>query len=329
MITASVIIPTYNYARFIGQAIDSVLGQSYPAEEIEIIVVDDGSTDNTQEILKKYIDNQQINYNYQENKGKAHATRMGVQLCRGEFIFNLDADDYFYPNKIAEVVKVFKAHNDVVHVGTPATFFNEAAHTSSDEMLPPDIVGRPIDGKELLRRFYRYNILFGGGSTYAARATALKAIAIVDASDMYIDEFLILAVLLRGKSYFINQALSAWRIHQFNYSGTRTGHDRQRQKAERLLRSSAATLAYVEQHDFESELVNIYRLQHDTRTIAFKEAFRSKSVADIAGYAYRVLFKIRPSWQVIRNYHVLNRLIPGPVYRLLKSLKSGQTPQAA
>ena len=321
MITASVIIPTYNYGRFIGEAINSVQGQTYPLDEIEIIVVDDGSTDNTQEVLKEFIENQTIQYYHQANQGKAHATRMGVQHCQGRVIFNLDADDYFYPDKIAEVVKIFNTYPGVVHVGTPATFVNETTHTASDEVLPVDIVGRPIDGKTLLKRFYRDNILFGGGSTYAARATVLKAIAIADASDMYINEFLILAVLPHGESYFIGKALSAWRIHQLNYSGGNAGHERQRQKAERLLRSSAAMLAYVEEHDFEPEIVSLYQLQHNTRTMAFKESFQGKSVADIAGYAYRVLFEIRPGWHAIKKYHVLNRLIPGPVYRLLKSIK--------
>jgi glycosyltransferase involved in cell wall biosynthesis len=321
MVTASVIIPTYNYGRFIGEAINSVLGQTYPREDIEIIVVDDGSTDDTREVLKELIDNQTIQYHYQENQGKACATRLGVQLSQGRFLFNLDADDYFYPTKITEVVRVFNTYPDVVHVGTPATFVNEATGTSISEVLPPDIVGRPLDGKQLLKRFYRDNILFGGGSTYAARATSLKAVAIADGSDMYIDEFLILALLPYGQSYFIAEPLSAWRIHQLNYSVGNAGPDLQRQKAERLLRSSAATLAYVEQHDFDPEIVGFYRLQHATRTMAFKETFRSKSVADIASYAYRVFFQIRPGWHAVRKYHVLNRLIPGPVFRALKKLK--------
>ena len=96
----SVIIPTYNYANYIVEAITSVLNQNYPTDKIEIIVVDDGSTDNTEETLKPFVDEGRIVFYSQQNQGKASATYFGIQNCTGEYIFNLDADDYFLPNKI-------------------------------------------------------------------------------------------------------------------------------------------------------------------------------------------------------------------------------------
>lgn len=324
MITASVIIPTYNYGRYICEAVSSVLAQTYSRARIEIIVVDDGSTDNTRAVLETFIQDGSIQYHWQANKGKANATNFGIQLCQGEYIFNLDADDYFLPEKIEEFVRVFEAYPNVVHVGSPATFFNQETQASGAEEFPADLVGKPINGNALLRRFYRDNILFGGGSTYAARSSALRAVRLDDAFDMYIDELLILAVLLCGDSYLLAHPLSVWRIHQSNYSGAKATQEQQRRKAERLLRSSGAILAYVEAHKFEEELRRIYRLKHATRTMAFAEAHTGKSLNDILRYARQVFVDIRPSWHVVRKYHVLNRLIPAPLFRALKKMKKTQ-----
>lgn len=93
----SVIIPTFNRADLICKAIDSVLGQTY--ENVEIIVVDDGSTDETNSLIKtKYSD--LIRYYLQENRGVSVARTFGFQKSRGSFIGFLDSDDYFLPQCI-------------------------------------------------------------------------------------------------------------------------------------------------------------------------------------------------------------------------------------
>lgn len=99
----SVVIPAYNSAQYIGEAIESVLNQTY--QDYEIIVVDDGSTDNTQEALKPYSD--RIRYVYHENQGVGVTRNRGIWLARGEFVAFLDADDYFLPNKLEEQVAFF------------------------------------------------------------------------------------------------------------------------------------------------------------------------------------------------------------------------------
>ncbi|HEV8051797.1 MAG TPA: glycosyltransferase family A protein, partial [Parachlamydiaceae bacterium] len=85
----SVVIPAYNAEQFIGQTIQSVLDQTYPCHEI--IVVDDGSTDSTKEVLKRF--DGSIRYLYQQNKGPSAARNAGIQVAQGEFICFLDADD--------------------------------------------------------------------------------------------------------------------------------------------------------------------------------------------------------------------------------------------
>ena len=104
MTKVSVIIPAYNSDRYIGEAIDSVLAQTYT--DYEIIVVDDGSTDNTKNIVQAYGD--RVHYLYQENQGVASARNLAIEKAQGEFIAFLDADDFFLPAKLAKQVACFE-----------------------------------------------------------------------------------------------------------------------------------------------------------------------------------------------------------------------------
>ncbi|HAA27256.1 MAG TPA: hypothetical protein DCE56_05705, partial [Cyanobacteria bacterium UBA8553] len=141
----SVIIPTYNYARYICDAIDSVLNSDFPTDQLEVIIVDDGSSDNTSEVVQKYGD--RITYRYQENSGKAHATQVAIDLATGKYIFNLDADDWFLPHKIRTVVDLFEADAEITHIGHPATYFNVDKNEESLEYIPAEFLGRKIHGK--------------------------------------------------------------------------------------------------------------------------------------------------------------------------------------
>jgi glycosyltransferase involved in cell wall biosynthesis len=318
----SVIIPTFNYARYISDAIYSVLKQDYPVKRIEIIVIDDGSTDNTKEVLQPFIDEGLITYHYQKNQGKANATFSAICKCKGKYVFNLDADDYFLPDKVSASVKTFETYPSVVHVASPAKLFNQETGSYEIEKLPLDIIRKPLEGKDLLHRLYKDNILFGGGTTYAARACILKQLNIPDAVDMYIDEFLLLAVLPFGKSFFIEQPLSVWRIHRSNYSAQSIIQDERTKKAQRMEKSSEAILSYLQQHDFSKKIIKMYRLQNASRRISSKEDLRNKSIRDIIEYSYEVFFKIRPSLRMLGKYRVANRLIPTVLLQLLKTIKT-------
>ena len=92
----SVIIPVYNGAATLARAVDSVLDQSYPAHEI--IVVDDGSTDRTSVVASSYAD--QVHYAYQPNAGVSAARNFGAQIASGDWLAYLDADDWFYPDRL-------------------------------------------------------------------------------------------------------------------------------------------------------------------------------------------------------------------------------------
>ncbi len=107
----SIIIDTYNYGHFIEEAIESVLNQNFPYKDMELIVVDDGSTDNTRVILAKYTD--KIKYIYKENGGQASAFNMGFENTSGKVIAFLDADDYWHPDKLAYIAEEFEKSTSI------------------------------------------------------------------------------------------------------------------------------------------------------------------------------------------------------------------------
>jgi glycosyltransferase involved in cell wall biosynthesis len=124
----SVIIPAYNCDRYIQQAVNSVLNQTYT--DYEIIVVDDGSTDETAKVLQPYGD--RIRYYYQENQGAAIARNRALRLARGEFIAFLDGDDFFLPNKLAAQVAYFDTNPALDLVQSGWRVVDQAGNVISD-----------------------------------------------------------------------------------------------------------------------------------------------------------------------------------------------------
>ena len=100
----SVVIPAHNYGHFLSTAIDSVLAQSHSA--LEVVVVDDGSTDDTREVVASYSD-PRVRYIWQENAGLSAARNKGIQCARMPFVAFLDADDQWLPEFLGEVMRQF------------------------------------------------------------------------------------------------------------------------------------------------------------------------------------------------------------------------------
>jgi glycosyltransferase involved in cell wall biosynthesis len=107
MSNVSVIIPTYNRRDFVREAIASVLAQSY--QDFELIVVDDGSTDGTEDVVHEF---PQARYVWQENRGVSSARNAGVALSRGALLAFLDSDDLWQPSKLVAQVAFFDEHPD-------------------------------------------------------------------------------------------------------------------------------------------------------------------------------------------------------------------------
>jgi glycosyltransferase involved in cell wall biosynthesis len=105
----SIIIPTYNYAAFLPTAIRSCLDQTY--KPIEILVVDDGSTDNTKDVIKEF--NNHITYLFQENRGVSAARNRGLELAKGDYITFLDSDDHLTNDSLELRIEILKKHTDI------------------------------------------------------------------------------------------------------------------------------------------------------------------------------------------------------------------------
>ena len=92
----TVYITNHNYGKYIKQSIDSVLKQTY--QNFELIIIDDGSTDNSREIIEKYSKNKKIRIIYQKNKGLTVSNNIALKVANGEYITRLDADDWLDAN---------------------------------------------------------------------------------------------------------------------------------------------------------------------------------------------------------------------------------------
>lgn len=104
--TISVVIPTRDRARYLNQALDSVFAQTFL--DYEIIVVDDGSTDETRRILAPLVEDKKIYYEYQQATGVSAARNRGIELARGQYVAFLDSDDLFLPDKLEKQYELFK-----------------------------------------------------------------------------------------------------------------------------------------------------------------------------------------------------------------------------
>ncbi len=146
----SVIVPTYNYGHFIGQALKSMQAQTYP--HWECVVVDDGSTDDTAEVVARFSDSdRRIKFLRQKNLRQAAARNNGLRNSSGQYVQFLDADDLLEPRKLERQVEYLERHPEVDIVYGDVRFFNtedpdERLYTMWGENKPwmPGISGRGI-----------------------------------------------------------------------------------------------------------------------------------------------------------------------------------------
>jgi glycosyltransferase involved in cell wall biosynthesis len=107
----SVVIAAYNYARFVGSAVKSALGQTL--FEIEVIVVDDGSTDDTEDVLRPYLADARFHFVKTENRGQPAAENTGIRMARANYVAFLDADDLWLPTKLEKQLALFHRDPDL------------------------------------------------------------------------------------------------------------------------------------------------------------------------------------------------------------------------
>ncbi|MBI3558629.1 MAG: glycosyltransferase [Deltaproteobacteria bacterium] len=164
----SVVIPNYNYARFVGQAIESVLAQTFT--DFEIIVVDNGSTDNSLEVLKTF--GRRIRVVAQENRGQSGSRNRGIEESRGKLVAFLDADDLWRPTKLEKQVPFFEDSKiGLVYTGVECV----DANLKRTKLITPEFRG------ELLDKFISGGaVIQGGESTAVIRKECFERLGVFD-----------------------------------------------------------------------------------------------------------------------------------------------------
>lgn len=207
----SILINNYNYGYFLGAAIESALSQTY--QNIEIIVVDDGSTDNSREIIAHY--GNRIIPILKENGGQASAFNAGFAASRGDIICFLDADDEYLPGKISEVVKIFNKFpesNWFFHPYKQVNSMNNKTFEPIPSLIEGEKDGRssilkgkvPFPPRGILGECFRRSFL--------AQILPMPEGRGITIGDEYIKEL----AMGFGKGYYSNQILAIQKIHGNN-----------------------------------------------------------------------------------------------------------------
>jgi glycosyltransferase involved in cell wall biosynthesis len=164
----SVVIPTYNYGRYVTAAVDSALAQTYP--DREILVIDDGSTDDTRDRLRPYLD--RIRYIYQDNQGLSAARNTGIRAAGGESIALLDSDDLWHPRKLEIQVEYLVRSPEIGLVASADV--KDLEHGWPDVPDLCSLPAHPVTLKDLLVR-WRF-----GPSSVLVRKTCFDAVGLFD-----------------------------------------------------------------------------------------------------------------------------------------------------
>lgn len=202
----SVVIPTYNRALFVTKAIDSVLNQTFA--DYEVIVVDDGSTDNTKQTLERYLD--KITYIYQDNSGVSAARNAGIAVACGEWMAFLDSDDEWEIDYLTKQIKHAVAFPEIIMQTANCLFIGLDGKTESyfqfNGVLPE------INGKNYLfvKEPFCFVVKHGPwqvGSTIIRRNAIIEA-GLFDAKFKFSEDFDLMArVALQGPFGLINENL--------------------------------------------------------------------------------------------------------------------------
>lgn len=207
----SIIINNYNYGRFLKQAIDSALNQTYL--HTEVITVDDGSTDNSQEIITSY--GNRIIPVLKENGGQASALNAGFALIRGEIVIFLDADDVLLPNIVQRVVAVFQAKAGLVKVQYRLQIIDVLGLVAG-EVFPPSRYMLSGDLRQRILKFHGYTWPPTSGNAFA---TSVLHQILPMPSALYrvsADEYLNNLSVVFGSIVSLDEVGALYRVHGLN-----------------------------------------------------------------------------------------------------------------
>ena len=211
MAEVSIITPTYNSARFIKETVESVLNQTY--QNWEYIIVDDGSTDNTKEVLEPYMD--RITYIWQENARQAKARNRAYAVSNGKYIAIIDADDLWEPTKLEKQMAYMENESKVGLVYTDRQDIDEAGNFLINNQSVPDITEEPLR-HQLLGNYTPF-------SSFLIRREAIGDDPLHDERFTHSgDRYLTIRIALQGwKFAYVKEKLLLYRRHHKQQSVSR------------------------------------------------------------------------------------------------------------
>lgn len=212
-IAVDIVIDNYNYGRFLAAAIESACAQTHP--EVTVTVVDDGSSDESREVLRGY--EERVAVVLKENGGQASALNLGAERCRGDVVMFLDADDVLRPDAAAQVAAAFAATPDAVKVQFRMDVI-DAEGRPTGEIKPPEHVPRPNGDVRREELSSPYDLAWMATSANAFRADALRRILPIPEGPFRTcaDWYLVHLTALLGPVVSLDSVGGSYRIHGAN-----------------------------------------------------------------------------------------------------------------
>jgi len=209
----SIVIPTYNRERLIGATLDSVMAQTF--QDFEVVVVDDGSTDGTAELVRAY--GARVRYLYQPNQGQGAARNTGLRAARGELVAFLDSDDLWEPNKLALQLAALADRPDCPWIYTDAFVFDGA--TGRRQFLFSRQC-RPHEGM-VADRLLRMNFI--ASPTPVIRREVFDRVGMFNELTPQVEDWdMWLRIAARYPIAYVPEALAGYRLHQATSTGSHT-----------------------------------------------------------------------------------------------------------
>jgi glycosyltransferase involved in cell wall biosynthesis len=213
----SVIMTSYNYAHFISFAIESVLAQDYT--NLELLIIDDGSTDNSLEIENEYGSKfhniNLLTHPNNENRGIAESLKLGINSAKGKIIAFLESDDVWLPQNLSEKVSLLINHPEIASVFSSIELAGEKiSQKYHDYITYLEWAGRKLN--KMKESQLNLILLRNPAATFSNlvfRTGALKNISIDSNFEKWLDWQLLIQATLAGRIGYINNKLIQWRIH--------------------------------------------------------------------------------------------------------------------
>lgn len=208
----SIIMPVYNTGDFVADSIESILSQTY--RNIELIIVDDGSTDNTSEILRGYKSRYPKHIRLitlKKNIGDSQAANIGFQVRRGEFIARMDADDISHPERLIKQVEYMLKHPEIIMLGTQAEIINENGEKIGEKIFP-------TKHRDIYKDYATYHPMLHPSCLFRGALLPNKEFLYENGYKPNDDYYTFFKLLNHGKFANLPEKLLYYRIHSKNIS---------------------------------------------------------------------------------------------------------------